>query len=174
MDRARKATPDRALTKSTSSHQSLDRRKPVSRSKSYTAVESDGSRAPIGMAIPHARTETAPPPLPPPRWNKSLENGMDLGFNWANSMPGALSNTLAPIKPGSSLHGGYGDPRRAAATLGRPADESDEMDLDETFDRKGGMLPSMRAPWSPGRPAEHQPHTGVKRPTSPGNIANQR
>ena len=71
------------------------------------------SRTPIplhnpsgAMSIPHARQDVAPPPLPPPQYIGELAHGHDAGWQWGNS--GTFGRKeLAPIKPGSSLYGGY-------------------------------------------------------------------
>lgn len=61
----------------------------------------------IPMAIPNAR-EAPPPPLPPPRYIGSLEEGQDPGWRYGNSRRNGM-NTNGPytsVKPGSSLLGG--------------------------------------------------------------------
>lgn len=65
---------------------------------------------PTGMAIPRARDEGPPPPLPPPRHiGEELSRGHDIGWQFGNTGgPGSRPFQLASIKPGSSLLLGQG------------------------------------------------------------------
>jgi hypothetical protein len=83
-----------------------DRRRPSFNSSSHNiCAETASSR---GMAIPSVNDNFVPPPLPPPRRIADLELGHDQGWKWGNQLEGELGqNTLAPIKPNSSLHGGH-------------------------------------------------------------------
>lgn len=57
------------------------------------------------MAIPHAREEGPPPPLPPPRnIGEELSDGKDPGWQWGNT---GFGGNRVELKPGSSLLGGY-------------------------------------------------------------------
>ncbi|RMD43096.1 hypothetical protein DV735_g2001, partial [Chaetothyriales sp. CBS 134920] len=104
------------------------------------------------MAIPGVRTEEPPPPLPPPRYNEELERGVDAAWAWQNRdrYGSAGHNSLAPVKPSSSLYGGYLQPR--AHTHFCP--EPDEMDVDDWDHRRSasrnGSIPGLvRRPASP-------------------------
>ena len=55
------------------------------------------------MAIPGARIEEVPPALPPPRYIRDLDDGVDISWNYQNNGQG--HSKLAPIKTGSSLLG---------------------------------------------------------------------
>lgn len=81
------------------------------------------SRGP--MPIPNARSDPAPPPLPPPRYNEELEYGYDPGWRFANR--GFQKSTLAPIKQGSSLHGGYKQPSPKTETTHQQQPEEWEV-----------------------------------------------
>ena len=117
----------------------LDRRSNTSRSSSHTSVTSTHSRDP--MAIPGAQIDEPPPPLPPPRYNEELDRGIDVAWSWQNSEPYGGKSKLAPIKPSSSLYGGYmqarGDTRRSS--------DNDDMDVDD-WDRRGSTVSTIRSP----------------------------
>ena len=150
-----------------------DRRLPASRSDSQPSSSSSShpSRAP--MAIPHNRPAEAPPPLPPPRFIEDLANGHDLGWRWGNSFGDGGSGRLAPIKPSSSLNGGY---RRSLIDTNRDEEGAEEMDVDGDFDRRGSTVSTIRSPSHP----EVFPgslgyiHSGGKRTPSPSALSNQR
>ena len=76
---------------------------PLHRRPSYP--HSSGS-----MAIPRARDDGPPPPLPPPRYiGEELTDGHDIGWQFGNRTSkgaGFRPGQLASIKPGSSLLGG--------------------------------------------------------------------
>jgi hypothetical protein len=120
----------------------LDRRPPSSRSTSYSSFSSSHSREP--MSIPGAPIDEPPPPLPPPRFNEELDRGVDVAWAWQNPNADMYTDKskLAPIKPGSSLYGGYmhgrGDTRRMSS--------HDEMDLDTDWDRRGSSVSTIRSP----------------------------
>ena len=46
------------------------------------------SRAPVPLAIPNARYDPAPPPLPPPRYIDEIAAGNDPGWAWGNDPKG--------------------------------------------------------------------------------------
>lgn len=70
------------------------------------------------MPIPSKDMSTfAPPPLPPPSRINDLENGHDPGWMHANSQDACK---LAPINPGSSLHGAQ---RPDPATQDQPMED---------------------------------------------------
>lgn len=46
------------------------------------------SRAPVPLAIPNARYDQAPPPLPPPRYIDQVTAGSDPGWAWGNDPKG--------------------------------------------------------------------------------------
>lgn len=148
------------------------RRPPNSRNSSFTSTTSSRSRDP--MPIPGASVDIPPPPLPPPRYNEELERGIDTAWTWSN---GGMNRELAPIKPGSSLYGGYlqdeSNTRRSSG--------SDEMDLDDC-DRRRSHASTARTPSSShvflgaGGPVSHSAAgipSLVRRPASP-NPSNQR
>lgn len=114
----------------------VDRRPNTSRSTSYTSTTSAQS-----MAIPGVQLDEAPPPLPPPRYNEELDRGIDVSWSWQNSESFNGKSKLAPIKPGSSLYGGYmhgrGNTRRSP--------DDDEMDVDD-WDRRGSTVSTIRSP----------------------------
>jgi hypothetical protein len=76
---------------------------PLNRRPSF--AHSSGS-----MAIPRARDDGPPPPLPPPRYiGEELSGGHDIGWQFGNrnsNRAGFRSDQLASVKPGSSLLGG--------------------------------------------------------------------
>lgn len=93
------------------------------------------------MPIPNSRGEEAPPPLPPPRYLEDLDNGHDSGWTWANSLArgdGFGQRTLAPIKRGSSLYGGY--------MRGRMDGTDNPMAGDDDHDRRGSTVSTIKSP----------------------------
>ncbi|RMZ92303.1 hypothetical protein DV736_g482, partial [Chaetothyriales sp. CBS 134916] len=122
-------------------HQALDTRpNTTSRSSSHTSLTSSHSRDP--MAIPGVRTEQPPPPLPPPRYNEELDRGVDAAWTWQNRSPyGDGHISLAPVKPSSSLYGGYMQPQGRTQLYSEP----DEMNLDDWDGRSSAVL-AFRAP----------------------------
>ena len=148
-----------------------DRRLPASRSDSQPSSSSHTSRAP--MAIPHNRPAEAPPPLPPPRFIEDLANGHDLGWRWGNSLGDGGFGRLAPIKPSSSLNGGY---RRSLIDTSRDEEGAEEMDVDGDLDRRGSTVSTIRSPSHPevfsGSLGYIQ--SGGKRTPSPSALSNQR
>lgn len=97
----------------------------TSRTSSFNSTASSHSRDP--MPIPGRVLDEPPPPLPPPQYNEELDRGIDAAWTWSNSHgrhQGSMRE-LAPIKPGSSLFGGYMQDRARA----HPADV-DDMDTD--------------------------------------------
>lgn len=143
----------------------VDRRPPPSRSSSHTSTTSSHSRDP--MAIPGATLDEPPPPLPPPRFNEELERGIDVAWSWQNSESYGGKSTLAPIKPSSSLYGGYmqarGDTRRTS--------EQEDMDMD--WDRRGSSVSTIRSPSQADISAGTSIPSLVRRPPSP-TPSNQR
>ncbi|RMZ86249.1 hypothetical protein DV737_g114, partial [Chaetothyriales sp. CBS 132003] len=95
------------------------------------------------MAIPGIRAEEPPPPLPPPRYNEELDRGVDTAWTWQNREPcGGGHSNLAPIKPNSSMYGGYMQPRGRTQLCAEP----DEMDLDDwDRDRQSSAVLAFRA-----------------------------
>lgn len=100
-----------------------ERRRRLSRSSSQTS--SDCGRPTAGMSIPGCRVDDVPPPLPPPRYNHDLDQGLDIAWSCQNEDSSLVHGRLAPIKPGSSLLGG-----QSRAQLVRDDDEDIDMDLD--------------------------------------------
>jgi hypothetical protein len=117
----------------------LDRRPNTSRSSSHASTTSSLSRDPV--AIPGAQIDEPPPPLPPPRYNEELDRGIDDAWSWQNNeaSAGPGKSKLAPIKPGSSLHGGY---LQARSDTRRSSDN--DMDLDD-WDRRGSTVSTIRS-----------------------------
>jgi hypothetical protein len=124
------------------------------------------------MVIPGTRFDDVPPPLPPPRYNDDLAHGVDIAWKWANHDPFHHGRQLAPIKPGSSLHGSYLE-SRSHFSHGRD-DDDDMMDIDDDEDpRRNSNVSTVRSP------SEAEIRFGgpvpalVRKPPSP-NLANQR
>ncbi|OAG38395.1 hypothetical protein AYO21_07378 [Fonsecaea monophora] len=116
---------------------------PRSTSRSNSQTSEDSLQPREAMVIPGARFNDVPPPLPPPRYNNELAQGVDVAWKWANGEPFETQRHLAPIKPGSSLYGGYLDSR---TNLGR-AQDPDEMDLDDDdFTRRSSNVSTVRSP----------------------------
>ena len=146
----------------------------TSRSNSQTSQES--SRPRLGMGIPGTRIDDVPPPLPPPRYNDDLAHGVDLAWNWANTDPFDHRRQLAPIKPGSSLHGSFLE-SRGNFTHNRDEDDDDDeemMDIDDDeYARRSSNVSTVRSP------SDAQIRFGgavpalVRKPPSP-SIANPR
>ena len=98
------------------------------------------------MAIPNASVNEAPPPLPPPKHIEDFDHGLDPGWTWGNRRDGFEFRkvTLAPIRHGSSLQGGYlhgieGPRRPEIKTEGET-----DMDLDQS-DRRGSSVSTLRS-----------------------------
>jgi hypothetical protein len=127
------------------------------------------------MPIPNARADPAPPPLPPPRFIDGLANGHDVGWQFANKgLKGGFSqkSQLAPIKQGSSLHGGYMQRLNTSSKSGDLAEDDD----DDESDRKSSTISNIR---SSSQPDIQMGFLGAaeddgQNATSPSSIANQR
>ena len=148
-------------------------RSPRSASRPYSHTSEASIHHPRGgMTIPGARFDDTPPPLPPPRFNEELAQGIDVAWSWGNSNPFDHRNRhLAPIKPGSSLYGSYRDTMRHPAQHQDP----DDMDLDDEEDdhRRGSTVSTIRSPSQPEiRMAGHIPSL-IRKPPSPPSL-NQR
>ncbi|OAL37731.1 hypothetical protein AYO20_02908 [Fonsecaea nubica] len=116
---------------------------PRSTSRSNSQTSEDSLQPREAMVIPGARFNDVPPPLPPPRYNNELAQGVDVAWKWANGETFETQRHLAPIKPGSSLYGGYLDSR---TNLGR-AQDPDEMDLDDDdYTRRSSNVSTVRSP----------------------------
>ncbi|KAK5374814.1 hypothetical protein LTR20_001105 [Exophiala xenobiotica] len=140
----------------------------TSRSNSNSSDE-DSRRAQDGLRIPGARFDEPPPPLPPPRYNEELAQGIDVAWSWGNSDPFNSARRLAPIKLGSSLYGGYMDTSRNSDR----SRDTDDMDLDDDdFARRGSTVSTIRSPSQADiRVGAHIP---VIRKQSSPTLANQR
>lgn len=137
----------------------------TSRSNSQTSEEDPRE----GLLIPGVRFDDAPPPLPPPRYNEELAQGIDIAWKWGNSDPFRSERRLAPINPGSSLYNGYAASRRSS---GR-SHESEHMDMDDDYYRRGSTVSTVRSPSQADiRAGFHVPHL-VRKPPSP-SPTNQR
>ncbi|OAL48794.1 hypothetical protein IQ07DRAFT_86838 [Pyrenochaeta sp. DS3sAY3a] len=70
---------------------------------------SSSASSAVAMAIPRAREQDVPPPLPPPRHLGDLRRGQDPGWQWGNQNSprdtGFGGNPRATVRPGSSLYG---------------------------------------------------------------------
>lgn len=145
----------------------------TSRSNSQTLTESSHSHTPMAMTISNTRHDDAPPPLPPPRFNDDLANGVDLAWTWGNRHDKESSRKLAPIKPGSSLFGGYMHSR--SSTKCGDGEDFDGMNLDDVVDRRGSTVSTIRSPSQPEIEVGRHTLNGVRRPPSPAaSLANQR
>ncbi|KIV85679.1 hypothetical protein PV11_01346 [Exophiala sideris] len=137
----------------------------TSRSNSQTSEEGPKE----GLLIPGVRFDDPPPPLPPPRYNEELAQGIDLAWTWGNSDPFKSERRLAPINPGSSLYRGYMESRRNS---GR-SEESENVDMDDDYYRRGSTVSTVRSPSQADiRAGFHVPHL-VRKPPSPPST-NQR
>ena len=144
-----------------------------SRTSAHTSPSSFSSRG--SMPIPNARLDLAPPPLPPPPFIEDLARGHDAGWKFANEdLKGAFRNsTLAPIKQGSSLHGGYMHPRLNTNTV---SDDQPEFLQADDLCRKSNTVSTSR---SKLQADTHMGCVGAaeeerQKPTSPSSLANQR
>ncbi|EXJ63531.1 uncharacterized protein A1O5_11292 [Cladophialophora psammophila CBS 110553] len=112
-------------------------------SRSNSQNSEDSLRPREAMVIPGARFNDVPPPLPPPRYNNDLAQGVDIAWKWANGEPFDTQRQLAPIKPGSSLYGGYLDSKSHFVR----AQDTDEMDLDDDdYVRRSSNVSTLRSP----------------------------
>jgi hypothetical protein len=162
--------PSVATLRMASPNMDFDQRRSTSRSHSPTSTESIQSHTPMAMAIPNMRCEEAPPPLPPPRYNDDLARGIDLAWNWGNGHELGGSCKLAPVKPGSSLFGGY-----MGSRAGRDNEADDDfqgMEIDRDFDRRGSTVSTIRSPSQAEIHTVRTIQNGIRRPSSPA--ANQR
>lgn len=144
-----------------------------SRTSTQTSPSSFSSRG--SMPIPNARSDPAPPPLPPPPFIEDLARGHDTGWKFANEdQQGAFRNsTLAPIKQGSSLRGGYMQPR---LNTNPKSDDQPEVWQADALGRKSSTVSTIRCNSQPdiqmgsvGAAEEDR-----QKPTSPSSPANQR
>lgn len=137
------------------------RRLVVSRPGSQTS--SDSVRPREAMAIPGARLNDAPPPLPPQPYNEDLANGIDLAWRWQNSDHLRGTRMLAPIKPGSSLLGG----RTHAPVV---EDDAQDMEIDDYPERRTSTASTVRSPsYSEKDLNSHIPNL-IRRPPSPSSM----
>lgn len=109
----------------TSAESYNNRRSLPLRSNSQTSPAFEQVR--VGMAIPGARVDLVPPPLPPPRYNRDLDSGLDLAWRWQNRDCLEGRNAPISIKPGSSLLGGKPNEH---FTRDEDGDIDMEMDVD--------------------------------------------
>ena len=98
------------------------------------------------MAIPRARDDDVPPPLPPPRYiGEQLSEGQDVGWQWGNT-----HNTgFGGVKPGSSLLGRasntqhpHGPPRRETSAS-RSLDDMSSDGLEQSDEDRGKTRPTL-------------------------------
>lgn len=75
------------------------------------------------MAIPGTMTYSVPPPLPPPRYNRDLDEGVDIAWALQNEGVSNRRSALVPIQPGSSLLGSLLHDRSVQ-------DEDEDVDMD--------------------------------------------
>ena len=120
------------------------------------------SRAPVPMAIPNARYDPAPPPLPPPRDIDEITAGSDPGWAWGNDPKGGdFGKARESARPMSNFPKSWGknmeedrpmdrpDFRRresSTSTVRSPADTSRGFDFarhqDEGYYSLSGPRPS--------------------------------
>lgn len=143
---------------------------PRSTSRSNSQTSDDSVRPREAMVIPGSLFEDVPPPLPPPRYIDDLAQGVDLAWKWANSDSFDHQRRLAPIKPGSSLHGSYMESR---TPLSHPRDP-DDMDLDDDdYPRRSSNVSTVRSPSQAEVRFGGPVPALIRKPPSP-NLANQR
>ena len=145
-------------------------------SRSRTSAHISLSSCPPSNPMPIARIHSTPvpPPLPPPSHIQGLENGRDDSWIFQNrGLKGGLPvSTLAPIREGSSLQGGY---MHTANTKSIPVGQAGKHGLPAPG-RNGliklALLPSSRSTV----PSEDLGHLQdeTQRPVSPASISNQR
>ena len=116
-----------------------------STSRSNSQSSQDASRPRQAMVIPGTRVDDVPPPLPPPRYNDDLAHGVDIAWKWANNDSFDHQRQLAPIKPGSSLHGSYLESRHHFPH--GQDDDDDMMDIDDDeYPRRSSNVSTLRPP----------------------------
>lgn len=133
------------------------RRRSISRSAAMPS-----SRAPVPLAIPNARYDLAPPPLPPPRHTHDITAGSDPGWAWGNDPKGGnFGKARESVRPMSNFPKSWGktmeedwpldrpDFRRresSTSTVRSPADTSRGLDFarhqDEGYYSLSGPRPS--------------------------------
>jgi len=129
---------------------------PLHRRPSYP--HSSGS-----MAIPRARDDGPPPPLPPPRYiGEELTHGHDIGWQLGNigsNGAGFRPGQLASVKPGSSLLGGSASVHVHGHSHNRPREKS--------YAARKPSLPSSLDDMSSAESLEHsdEDRSGKSRPT---------
>lgn len=94
------------------------------------------SRVPVPLAIPNARYDPAPPPLPPPRYIDQIAAGSDPGWAWGNDPEG----------------GNFGKARESARPMsnfpkswGKNMEENRPLDQPE-FRRRESSTSTVRSP----------------------------
>lgn len=146
---------------------------PRGTSRSASQAFEHSSRPRQAMVIPGSRFDEVPPPLPPPRYNDDLAHGVDLAWKWANNDFIDNQRQLAPIKPGSSLQGGYLE-SRANFPQGREEQDDDDMDIDdEDYPRRSSTVSTVRSPSMAEIRFGGPVPAVVRKPPSP-NLAGQR
>ncbi len=144
---------------------------PRGTSRSTSQGFEHSSRPRQAMVIPGARFDDVPPPLPPPRYIDDLAHGVDLAWKWANNDPFDNQRRLAPIKPGSSLQGGYLEPR---PNFGHDREDDDDMDIDDDdYPRRSSNVSTVRSPSLAELRFGGPVPAVVRKPPSP-NLAGQR
>ena len=93
------------------------------------------SRAPVPLAIPNARYDPAPPPLPPPRYIDNITAGSDPGWAWGNEpKEGNFGKARETAMPASNF------PKSWGKTIGqRPLDQPE-------FRRRESSTSTVRSP----------------------------
>ena len=123
------------------------------------------------MPIPNARSDPAPPPLPPPTFIPDLARGHDAAWQFGND--GYQRSILAPIKLGSSLHGGYMQPK--LNTRSRSEDQPEQLDIHES-NQKSNRASTIHSPSQPEvqRGCLSAADEDRQKTASPSTMANQR
>jgi hypothetical protein len=147
---------------------------PRSSGRSNSQTSEDSSRHRQAMVIPGARFDNVPPPLPPPTYNDDLAHGVDLAWKWANGDHFDHQRQLAPIKPGSSLHGSYLESRGHFLHGRGGGDDDDDMDIDDDdYPRRSSNVSTVRSPSQADIRMGGSVPALIRKPPSP-NLANQR
>ena len=78
------------------------------------------SKTPRPMAIPNSRSDSPPPPLPPPRWIHEDAAGGAPEIQWRDTFNSRSAEGGRSVSPGSSLRGSWGQSMAHRGSAGRP------------------------------------------------------
>lgn len=99
------------------------------------------SRPPVPLAIPNARYDPAPPPLPPPRYIDDITAGSDPGWAWGNDpKDGSFGKARESARPMSNF----------PKSWGKNMEEDRPSDLPD-FRRRESSTSTVRSPADMGR-----------------------